>query len=490
MPDSTTVSFEPGSYRDRDGRVFYGRDGAVYRALSPRALAEWRLVRATRFFERGLSQGNIVGTTEVDSPEVDAPEVHSSVGQVGKSAAPEDQPGWAGVLRHDRIPFISYPYEWTFGMLQDAALLHLELLEQALDEGFSIKDGTAYNVQWIGARPVFIDVASFDRLEPGQPWAGYRQFCQTFLYPLFLAAYKSFDFHPLLRGGLDGIRPGECARLMSARDWLRRGVLSHVVLHARLESNRRVSETDLQRALPRAGFSTQMIRNNVGGLKRIVGGLKWDPPASTWSEYGLSHSYTPADKARKEAFVREALQGPRDLVWDLGANTGEYSLLAAENSRQVVAVDGDHLAVERLYRALKGRSQASGGKVLPLVGSIADPSPNLGWRGRERKTLAERGAPDLILCLALVHHLVIGSGIPMHELLEWLSGLGPELVIEWVDRQDPMVQVLMRNRRDGCADYHATDFEHWLDHYFQVMRSEALASGTRKLYHARARFFP
>lgn len=468
------VRFEPGSYRDRDGRVFYGGEGEVFRALSPRAFAEWRFVRDSRFFQQGMSQGRIALTSEVDS--------------CPGGALDLDRSTWSGVLRHETIPFVSYPYEWTFGMLRDAALLHLELLEQALAEDFWLKDGTAYNVQWVGPRPVFIDIGSFERLAAGQPWAGYRQFCQTFLYPLFLQAYKAVDFHPLLRGCLDGITPRQCANLMSLRDWFRRGVLSHVVLHARLEGDRRACESDLKRELPRAGFSKAMIQTNVAGLVRTLRKLEWAPAASTWSDYRQSHSYSPADKTRKAAFVHDAVhERPLNLVWDLGCNTGEYSRIAAENARYVVAVDADHLAVERLYRSLKNDRDRGTDRVLPLVGSLADPSPDLGWRGRERRSLAERGSPDLTLCLALIHHLVLGAGIPMRELLEWLAGLGSRLVIEFVDRHDPMVQLLMRNRRDECSDYHAAVFDRWLHEYFDVLRSEPLESGTRTLYYAVSR---
>lgn len=472
-----TLRFEPGSYRDRDGRVFYGEQGEVYRALSPRAYGEWQAVRDSRFFQQGMSDGRIAPTREVEL-------CHSDLDG--------DDSIWAGILEHQKIPFVSYPYEWTFGMLRDAALLHLELLRQALVEGFSLKDGTAYNVQWVGARPVFIDVASFERLAPGQLWAGYRQFCQTFLNPLFLQAYRNFDSQPLLRGCLDGISPGECARLLSLRDWLRPGVLSHVVLHARLEASARLKRSDVRRSLPVTGFDKRMIERNVARLTRLIGGLRWEPAESPWSDYESGNTYSQADRARKEAFVRGAVfERPRELVWDLGCNTGQFSRIAAENARYVVALDADHVAVERLYQSLKSKPPAQGrGAILPLVGSVADPSPNLGWRGRERKGLVERGRPDLTLCLALIHHLVIGRGLPMRELIEWLSGLGTGLVIEFVAPQDPMARLLLRNRRDECCDYNQETFDRCLDEFFEVVRSEPLESGTRALYYATARSAP
>jgi hypothetical protein len=482
-PDSqvmpTELRYDAGSYRDRDGRVFYGDAGEVLRALSPRALAEWDAVCATRFFKQAMADGRVVRTERV--------EAFSSRSEPG-------DPVWAGILRHETIPFVSYPYEWTFGMLKDAALLHLDLMQAALDENVTLKDGTAYNVQFVGSRPVFIDIASFERLVEGRPWAGYRQFCGTFLYPLFLQGYKNVAFHPFLRGCLDGIRPSECARLMSLRDLFRPGVLTHVCLHARLESDRGIQQNNLQQALPRAGFDKSLIKNNVASLARIITRLNWNPPASKWSGYQDCNSYSEADRRRKADFVRAAVASRQhDLVWDLGCNTGEYSLIAAEHAPRVVAMDGDHLAVERLYQLLKSRSgsapsgTATLGTILPLVCNVADPSPGMGWRGQERKSLAERGRPDLTLCLALIHHLVIDAGIPFRDLLSWLAGLETSLVIEFVDRTDPMVQTLLRNRTDGCDDYELANFERWLHEFFDVARSEQLESGTRTLYHALAR---
>lgn len=495
------VTYETGSYRDREGRVIYGESGEILRALSERALAEWEAVQSAKFFQQGMESGRIVRTARLESPQSASRAANSGLGtflppesQTGQPApvglapvAPAvDGSTWAAFLKHDTIPYVSYPYEWTFGMLKDAALLHLELLAMALDEDFTLKDGTAYNVQWVGSQPVFIDVLSFEKVALGQPWAGYRQFCQTFLYPLFLQAYKDVPFHAWMRGCLDGITPEQCSNLMSLRDMMRPGVLKHVWLHAWLERSARVRDSDLQQNLPRAGFNKSLIQANAAALARIIRRLDWRPPESKWSGYVSSNTYSSGDAQRKAAFVRQAVASrPAGLVWDLGCNTGEYSRIAAENADCVVAMDGDHLAVERLYRSLRQQpSEPAARVILPLVSNFADPSPNLGWRGQERRSLAERGRPELTLCLALIHHLVIGAGIPMHELLQWLAALGSRLVIEFVGKNDSMVQQLLRNKRDNYADYDPELFERWLHEFFDVVRSERLESGTRTLYYA------
>jgi hypothetical protein len=474
---ATTPTFDAGSYRDREGRVFYGESGEVFRALGSRALREWEHLHASRFFQQALAEGKIVGTS--------APGDVRRALELCAAADGSPQGGWAGVLQHERIPFITYPYEWPFGMLQDAALLQLDLLQAALAENFTLKDGTSYNVQWVGAKPTFIDVVSFERVTPGQPWAGYRQFCQTALFPLMLQAHRGIGFHPLLRGKLEGITPAECAKLLSWQNLFRRGVMTHVWLHARLERNTALRDSNLRQELPRAGFDKSLISSNATALAQIIRRLRWSP-ASEWSEYATQKTYSSSDAQRKANFVRAAAgAAPIRLAWDLGCNIGEYSRIVAEHADYVVAMDADHPTVERLYQQLKAASDLPvARKIVPLVGNVADPSPGLGWRGAERKLLAARGRPDFTLCLALVHHLVIGAGIPMRELLEWLAGLCTRLVIEFVDRPDPMVQNMLRNRRDQCADYDPDLFDRWLNEFFEVMRSERLDSGTRTLYYA------
>jgi hypothetical protein len=386
-------------------------------------------------------------------------------------------------LRHERLPFVSYPYEWTFSMLKDAALLQLRVTRDALASEIALKDATPYNVQWQGARPVFIDVGSFARAREGEPWLGYRQFCMLFLYPLLLEAYKGIPFQPWLRGSLEGIHPAEARSLLRGRDSLRSGVLRHVALHAKLERNHADGAKDVRRELREAGFDKRLIEANLKGLEKLVTSL--DPPAgpTEWSEYGATCSYSDEDTRAKEDFVRAAvLRRPRSLVWDLGANDGRYSRIAAEGSAYTIALDADRGVIDRLYRALR---EEGSNTILPLVGDVADPSPGLGWRGRERLTLVERGRLDLVLALALVHHLVIGRTIPIRAVVDWFADLGSELVVEFPDRDDVMVQRLLARKREGShPDYTRRDFEGVLKSRFDILESVELPSGTRALYFA------
>jgi hypothetical protein len=462
----SATRIEPSSFRDPDSRVVEA-DGAVLRLLSEQGLRDWEALAASELFRKAVAEGKLVGT-EVENERDRLPD-----GLVGGAAA---------VLRHEVVPFVSYPYEWTFAMLKDAALLQLELLRSALDENLILKDSSPYNLQWRGARPVFIDVGSFERLREGEPWVGYRQFCMLFLYPLLLQSYKDVPFQPWLRGRLDGIEPQQARALMSFRDLFRSGVLAHVVLHARLERRNADSTRDVKAELGKAGFKKELIIANVKRLQRLVGKLDWKPGATAWSDYGPRGHYTDADTAAKDEFVRRvAAERPRDLVWDLGANDGRYSRIAAEHVRTVVAMDADAAVVDGLYRSLRGED-----RILPLCVDVADPSPALGWRGAERRTLAERGTPDLTLCLALIHHVSISGNVPVAELLDWLRSLESTLVIEFPTPDDPLVQRLLARKRDGThPDYERRHFEQALGERFDVESQKELSSGTRVLYVAR-----
>ena len=452
-------SFDPGSFRDRHGRVLY-RDGEVLRYIDSDGLQEWTALQGTRFFPCMLREGGVVGTERL--PE----------------AAPD---GWSAVLRHDRIPFVSYPYEWCFSMLKDAALLQLDLLQASLQEGFILKDSSAFNFQWKGVRPVLIDVLSLKKLAPGEVWTGYRQFCQMFLYPLMLQAYRHVAFQARMRGGIDGISPEEMNRVLSFRDRFRAGVFTHVYLQSKFQQKMGQSPRDVKSELQQAGFQREMVLANVGGLQKLVQRLEWKPDRSEWSGYTATTSYSSGEAAAKEVFVTDVIATRKwGLVWDLGCNTGQFSRIAARRADYVVAMDADTLVIERLYGALKVEGSAN---ILPLVMNLADASPALGWRGCERKAIGERGAPDLILGLALLHHLVISANIPVADLVAWLTSFGSSLILEFVTREDPMVRKLLLNKEDQYTDYHVEYFEKYLASRCRIVRRDAVSSGARILYH-------
>jgi SAM-dependent methyltransferase len=465
--DSEPEAAQPdaGSFRDRSARVFLS-DDRVYRALSAEAQQHWERLAESALVQRNVAAGSLIDTESVAPP----------------AGFPVDD--WAGFVEHARVPVISYPYEWSFHMLRQAALLQLDLLSDALAEDWVLKDATPFNVQFRGVSPVHIDLPSFEPY-PGGPWEGYRQFCQMFLYPLMLQAWRGVDFRPWLRGRLSGITPAECRALLGARHLWRRGVLSHVYLHAAFEARSGAASESIPQSLKSSGFHKDLISANARKLRRIVEKLDWSPPASTWSSYDdLKSDPTPEIVAKQDLLQSVLSRGRLRTVWDLGCNAGRYSRIAADHAETVLALDSDHLVIDRLFQTLRDEQRTN---ILPLVFDIADPSPSQGWRGRERSDLPSRSRPDLVICFAVLHHLVLRENLLLDDVVDWLLSLGGDLLIEYVDKSDPQAQRLLQHRRDQYADYSRERLISALEARGEIVAQFPLPARTREVFLVRPR---
>lgn len=468
-PLGEDAAADPGSFRDPLSRVFIV-GGEVYRGLTAAGAEDLAAARTAGSLAALEDEGKVVTTRVL------AAEERRALG-LGDE--------WAEVVHHRRISPISYPFEWSFGMLRDAAVLQIEVARRLLADGCITKDATPYNVQFDGARPVFIDVGSFERLRAGEPWPGYRQFCELFLNPLVVVSVGGIPFQPWLRGSLEGIHPAEVAALIRGRRRLDRRLAVHVSLHARAE--RRYADHDadgarLDQEMTRAGFGPKVLDGQLDNLHKTVESLRWDVDESTWSDYGDRSHYRDGDLAVKEAFVSRTVARQRPgTVLDLGANDGRFSQLAVDaGAHRAVAVDSDHLVVDRLYRRLRAAAEH---RIVPLVVDLADPSPGLGWRGRERPPFVERVRPDLVLALAVVHHLALTNTVPFRQIVDLLADFGAPLVVELPHRDDPMAARLLARKRDGLFDHYTREgWEAALRGRFEVAESETLPSGTRTLY--------
>jgi SAM-dependent methyltransferase len=456
------VAYEPGSFRDPDSAVFRVGD-TVLRGLSGRAADDYDRLSGTSFFPRLVDTGQVVRTT------------------AHEGEAPPSPRGtrWARVLEHERVPVVSYPYEWPFGMLREAASLQLEVLLAALGEGMSLKDGSAYNVQFFGSRPTFIDIGSFEAV--AGPWPGYRQFCQTMLFPLLVQAHLGVPFQPLLRGSVDGLTPSDVTGMFSGLHRFRKGVLRNVTLHSALERRVTAASEQVKSDLKQSGFGAEVAKATTRNLAKLVRSLEVARRGSTWADYRDTCSYSDSDAEAKQAFVRAAVAGgPAGLVLDLGANDGAYSRLAAEQAGYVIAVDGDEMVIDRLYRRLRAERSEN---ILPLVMNLIDPSGGIGWRNRERAPFADRVKPDVVLALALVHHLAIAANVPLPEVVAWLASFGGRLVVEFVHPDDVQVKRLLANKPAGLFDdYRREGFEALLAAQFLVHEQQTLPGGTRTIY--------
>ena len=462
---------DPGSFKDPAGRVY--RVGAeaeprILRGLNRAAAATLERLLAEPFFRELVTAGQVVRTALQDR---DDPAVQGVLAD-----------GWHAAAEHAAVGFVTWPYEWSFSMLKDAALLQLRLLEISVRNGWLLKDATPFNVQWRGARPVFIDVPSFVPREDGAYWHGYRQFCAMFLTPLLLTAHLSIPFQPLLRSRLEGIPPEEAARYFSGLRRFKRGVLSHVWFPARAERGVRRRE---HRGRPARAHSRQrqpqtLLLALLDNLRRLIGALSCGPARSDWSGYAGSHSYAAADFERKRDFVARHTAARRPgLTWDLGANTGVFAQASARHSRLVVAADSDADAVEMLYQRVRSSGPQN---VIPLVLDVANLSPGQGWAGRERAAFAARRSPDLVLCLALIHHLRVAANIPLRLFVDWLRSLDAAVILEFVGREDEMFRKLLAHKTEDYADYTAANFEQQVRRRFLVRDRLPLKGGLRELF--------
>jgi hypothetical protein len=382
------------------------------------------------------------------------------------------------VIRPRELPLISYPYEWCFGQLREAALLTLELQRRALSAGMRLKDASAYNVQFDGGRPILIDSLSFEAADPSEPWPAYRQFCEHFLAPLALIAYGDPRCGLMLREFIDGIPIDFAARLLPWRTRLRGGLLAHVHLHAGAQRRSQVAGPTTEHRQPRRMSRTGQ-EAILDSLRRTIEGLRWQP-GGHWVQYGRQTSYSEAGAASKRQTVERMLAATgAHVVWDLGANVGTYSTVAAGDGRQVIAFDQDAASVEHHWRTLSMEARAS---VLPLVMDLSNPSPALGWALEERRSLVQRGPADAILALALVHHLAIGNNVPLDRVAALFARLGRAAIVEFVPKGDRMTDHLLSARRDVFPRYTIDGFRAAFGRYFRMVDETPIEDSRRTLF--------
>jgi hypothetical protein len=447
-----------GSFRDPSGFVFT-RDGTLYRQVNRSFKASFDAFIASGLYSHLVDEGLLVPHRNVPLT----------------LAASSDA---CALLEPERIPFISYPYEWSFGQLRDAALLTLAIQERALRRDFVLRDASAYNVQFRDGRPLFIDTLSFEPREEGSPWVAYHQFCEHFLVPLLLMSRRDIRCGTLLRSHLDGVPLDLGSRLLPRRSWLSPAVLFHVHLHAKAQA--RYADTGVAAIDGRRAMKRDAVLALVGGLRSCIEGLEWTPAGTEWADYAGDNSYSEgASRSKREIVSRAVGSFGARTVWDLGANTGEYSRAAREVAPQVVAFDIDPAAVERNYRRVRSAGETG---ILPLLLDLGNPSPAQGWAHTERLSLEQRGPADVVVALALIHHLAIGRNLPLDRIASFLSRLGLALVIEFVPKDDTQVQRLLRNRADVFPGYSVEGFEEAFRRHFRIDGVQPIVESGRSVY--------
>ena len=446
------MKVHPASFRDPSGFVFL-QDGQIFRRIQTGYKSDYDHLMSSGLYNKLTGSGLMVSHNEIET---------------------DLQDGAYKTIRPEMIPFVSYPYEWCFSQLKDAALTTLKIQRIALDHGMVLKDASAYNIQFLRGKPVLIDTLSFTQYQEGEPWIAYRQFCQHFLAPLALQAYQDVRLNQLLRIHIDGIPLDLASSLLPFRTRWKLSLAAHIHLHAKSQkhySDKQPKKTKVSR-LSLLGF--------LDSLQSSIRKLKWNPEGTEWANYYEDTNYSSEALDQKKQIISGFLESVKpQIVWDLGANTGVFSRLAADAGAYTVAFDLDPAAVEKNYRTMIHRKETN---LLPLVLDLTNPSAGAGFETTERMSLFERGPADTVLALALIHHLAISNNVPLARLAAFFRKLCNSLIIEFVPKEDSQVQRLLSTREDIFPNYNREHFESEFKKHFVIDEATPIAGSQRILY--------
>lgn len=457
------LSADAGSFRDPSGNV-YESNLRILRTVTERARNAYETVRDSGVLDDLASAGTIVGSTELD-----------------REDWPSSLRDSAYVIEHPRIPYISYPYEWSFALLKAAALHHLDMQISLLKRDIVLSDASAYNVQFVGPRPVFIDLLSLRPYQEGEFWHGHRQFCEQFLNPLLLRSLLGVPHNAWFRGALEGIPTLHLAGMLPFKKRISWNIFSQVLMQASLERRAlnapeaSIDKAKSRRSLSRSGYNGFLVQ-----LRNWIDRLHPADGKTVWGDYSTTHTYTDKEAEAKRTAIAEfaASTKPRRLI-DLGCNTGDYSVAALKGGAEyIIGFDFDQTAVDIAF----SRSKQDSLNFLPLWLDAANPSPNQGWRQSERRGFAERANADALIALAFEHHLAIGRNVPLVDVVDWLVGLAPVGIIEFVPKADSTVQKMLALREDIFPDYNEATFEAAIQRKAKIVGKQVISESGRTLY--------
>lgn len=451
------------SFRDPFGTVFE-IDGRIFRGIkNPKVSLTYQFLESS--FYRKNAGNKIVHTKVI------------SIAEVVKAGISHDIannfPLW---LEHQRIEFISYYYEWSFEFLRKAAIFYLDLYIEALSNNFQIKDSSAYNIQFIGSTPIFIDTLSFEQYVDGNNWIGYKQFCEQFLAPLALSSYQSLDFNSWVRGSPDGLSIVDISKLLPLKSFLSLTLIGNIHIQAMAMS--KISSTTSNKYLKEKKIPKKNLIELLCSLKSFIKQLKASKE-SYWNNYAEKNSYSEEGTKDKEEIVRHFVTSFNlKTILDMGCNTGRFSEIALKaGANKSIGLDIDGGAINSASKRVLPTEKL----FTPLFFDFTNPSPAMGWRLKERASLEHR-LPEIdgIICLALIHHLVIGKNIPIEDFVAWITRLSPKGLIEFVPKEDRMVMGLLARREDVFPDYSEGYFLECMRRYVNIEQVISLNNSKRK----------
>lgn len=456
VPADHTHSQLEASFRDPAGFMYRDGKGKLYRQVNKKGVEDYSLLKSSGLYEALAAKGLLIP--------------HKEVPLDLKASADA-----AAVVEPHIIPFISYPFEWSFSQLKDAALLTLQIQKMALKHEMSLKDASAYNIQFDQGRPIFIDTLSFEAYRDDEPWQAYRQFCQHFLAPLTLMAFTDINLSQLLRVYTDGVPLDLTQKLLPRRAKLKPGIAVHISMHARAQAAKASSG-----ARPQGKVSKLKLEAILDNLTRTVKSLKLPKAKTEWGNYYENTNYTSSSEKKKAALITNMVsEAGVKTVLDMGGNNGSYSRPLHKLQVFTVCADYDPLAVEDNYQVMKQHKEKL---MLPLLVDLTNPGGALGWANKERDDITERLACDMVMALALVHHLAISNNLPLDSISDYLRQFGKYLLIEFVPKSDSQVKILLATRKDIFPGYNEVNFEKVFSKNFKLIEKKSIKGTKRTLY--------
>jgi len=452
---TSNFSKENSSFRDPSGFLFY-ENGILFRQINKSYEKHYLKLMSSGLYDELISKNLMISHEDVDMS------VKSLDG--------------FKIIKPEKIQFISYPYEWSFSQFRDAAILTLEIQKIALKHNMVLKDASSYNIQFKNNHPIFIDSLSFEEYVEGQTWNAYGQFCRHFVAPIALMSNKDIRLQQLLRIHIDGIPLDLASKLLPIKTLAMFSLISHIHFHSKSEKKYSSKKINVKKINMKRRSFEGLIESLLSGIKKSK--LKLED--TEWGDYYDDTNYTNESFNKKQKIVKEFLNlSNPDVVWDLGSNTGIFSRIASETCSTVISFDIDPLAIEKNYLYLKNKNIKN---ILPLLMDLANPSGNIGWDNNERMSLINRGPTDMILALALIHHLVITNNIPLDRLVNFFQKLTRYLIIEFIPKEDSQISRLLVSREDIFKNYDKQIFENEFSKKFNIIKTVNIKNTLRTLY--------
>lgn len=447
---------ESSSFRDPSGFIF-NENQKFFRQINLSYKEEYDQLMNSGLYEKLVSENLLISHKEVNMDSILPEKLYK-------------------IIEPEQIPFISYPYEWSFSQLKFAALTTLKIEKIALEFGMTLKDATAYNIQFLDSQPIFIDTLSFEKYHEGKGWRAYKQFCQHFLGPLALMSHTDIRLNQLFQIYIDGIPVDLASKLLPLKTRLMFSLLSHIHLHAKSQKHYEKKQIKNKKIYMSKRSFVGLIESLNSSIKKI----NWSPRGTEWSNYYSETNYSDKSFIEKKKIISKMIDdvNPKK-VWDLGANTGFFSRVASERKIFTVAFDIDPAAVEKNFIQINAKKET---KLLPLLLDLTNPSSNIGWANEERRSVISRGPVDLILALALIHHLAISNNVPLKKIAEFFKDNCKVLIIEFIPKSDSQVQKLLSTRKDIFDEYTKEQFEECFQNYFTIKQSENITDSKRNIY--------